>query len=349
MAVQNQWNPLPRAEVVKALEGGRPSRVPLVRARWWGEGLGEQYGSRLREFDKYPEDTVTLWANPLNVGAMNLSWSMDSTRRGHDSRCVISDWVQLDEFIEKMPSPDSDPDIGALMEQAENARSRDMYILYGWWGLFFERPWGLRGMENIMTDYHVHPEEVARLHEALARQYCRYIEWGARNLSPDGFWTSDDLGHQTQLMMRPGTFRDLIKPSYAHVGETLAKHSMHWWLHSCGDNTEVLGDLAETGVNVFHPVQKGTMDEIAVAREFGDRMTFLAGLDVQHILQEADTDGVRAEVRFLIDTFDRPEGGMCLGAGNGIVNGTPFENIDAFLDEAVTYGAEHRARYADGA
>jgi hypothetical protein len=52
----------------------------------------------------------------------------------------------------------------------------------------------------------------------------------------------------------------------------------------------------------------------------------------------------REEVRFLIDTFDRPNGGMCIAAGNGIVAGTPFENIIAFLDEAVCYGKKHRMR-----
>jgi uroporphyrinogen decarboxylase len=87
------------------------------------------------------------------------------------------------------------------------------------------------------------------------------------------------------------------------------------------------------------------MDEAAVAQEFGDRLTFLAGLDVQHVLQEQDPAGVRAEVRFLIDTFDRPGGGMCIAAGNGIVAGTPFENIEAFLDEAVRYGTAHRSRF----
>ena len=95
-------------------------------------------------------------------------------------------------------------------------------------------------------------------------------------------------------------------------------------------------------MDVFHPVQKHTMDEMSVAREFGDRMTFLAGIDVQHTLQEKDPEGVRQEVRFLIDTFDRPDGGMCIAAGNGIVAGTPIENIDAFLDEALTYGTAHR-------
>ena len=79
--------------------------------------------------------------------------------------------------------------------------------------------------------------------------------------------------------------------------------------------------------------------------KYGDRITFLVGFDVQHILQEATSDEVRAEVRWLINTFDRPKGGMAITAGNGIVSGTPIENILAFLDEAVNYGAEHRQKF----
>jgi uroporphyrinogen decarboxylase len=92
-------------------------------------------------------------------------------------------------------------------------------------------------------------------------------------------------------------------------------------------------------------VQKHTMDELAVAMEYGDRLTFLAGFDVQHILPEGSPEEIRAEVRHLIDTFDCPEGGMCLAAGNGILPGTPLENVEAFLDEALRYGTEHRGRY----
>jgi uroporphyrinogen-III decarboxylase len=83
---------------------------------------------------------------------------------------------------------------------------------------------------------------------------------------------------------------------------------------------------------------------VAVAEEFGDRLTFMAGIDVQHILQEVTPEQVRAEVRHLIDTFDREGGGLVLAAGNGIVAGTPIENIEAFLDEAYTYGTVHRQR-----
>ena len=147
-------------------------------------------------------------------------------------------------------------------------------------------------------------------------------------------------------MMKPDHFRELLKPYYRRVGDACRDARMHFWLHSCGNNTEVLDDLIEIGLSVFHPVQKHTMDEAAVARRFGDRLTFLVGFDVQHILQECPPDEVRGEVRHLIDTFDRPGGGMCLAAGNGIVSGTPFENIEAYLDEGVRYGTAHRKAFA---
>ncbi len=335
------WEPLPREEVIKAVERNNPCRIPMVMARWWGEGLGEQYGDRLNEFDKYPEDTRMISMDPLNVAGMGLSWKIEAGA-ALDSRFIIDDWSRLDEFIDKMPNPEKDPQFDSVMEQAETIRFQNMYMLYGWWGLLFEKPWGLRGMENILADYHLDSENVHRLHSALADQYIGYIRRAAREFHPDGFWTSDDLGHQTQSMMRSETFDELIKPYYARVGAVLEECNMHWWLHSCGNNTPLMSSLIETGVDVFHPVQKHTMDEKSTADQFGDRLTFLAGFDVQHILQEAAPDEVREEVRFLIDTFDRPEGGMCIAAGNGIVSGTPFENIDAFLHEALQYGEKHR-------
>ncbi|MBN1582546.1 MAG: hypothetical protein JXA89_17690 [Anaerolineae bacterium] len=339
------WPPLSRDQVIKAVERKTPtSRVPLIRAKWWGEGLREQYGERLNAFERFPEDTAMLWIEPLDIDAMNLSWQVD-TSEAKDASCVIDDWAKLDEFIEKMPDPQRDPQFEYLAEQAEQIRDQDRYLLFGWWRLFFERPWAIRGMTQLLLDYYIDTENIHRLHQALCNQYIRYIECSIREFRPDGFWTSDDLGHQHQPFMRPESFHELIYPYYVQIGQTLKPHNVHWWLHSCGNNTPLLPDLIDAGLTVFHPVQKHTMDEVAVARKFGDKLTFLAGIDVQHVLQEKSPDGVRQEVRFLIDTFDRPDGGMCIAAGNGIVSGTPFENIEAFLDEAVEYGTSHRKAY----
>ncbi len=339
------WEPMPREEVVKAVERKGPCRIPLVMAKWWGEGLGEQYGDRLGELERFPHDVAIMGIPKFDVGAMGLSWQI-TPGETPDSSCVIDDWAKLDEFIDKLPDPSNDPAFEEAAVQARELRDKDLYLVNGWWGLFFETPWGLRGMENLLMDYYTAPDEIHRLHDALATLYCRSIQAAADALEPDGFWTSDDLGHQTQPMMKPAIFDEFLKPYYVRVGDTLHANNIHFWLHSCGNNTPLLPSLVEAGVDMFHPVQKHTMDEPAVAAEFGDRLGFWAGFDVQHTLQEGTPDDVRAEVRFLIDTFDRPEGGMAIAAGNGIVGGTPFENIEAFLDEACLYGEKHRERFA---
>lgn len=338
------YDRLPRAEVIKAVERRGPRRVPLAMARWWGEGLGAQYGDQLAPLARFPEDVAFIGLPKFDVSAMGLSWELP--RGGaHDNRAVIDDWSQLDEFIAKLPDPAADPRFEELGRQAAACHAADTYLIVGWWGLFFETPWGLRGMENLMVDYYQAPEHIHRLHDALCQLYCRSIAKAAEVMAPDGFWTSDDLGHQTQPMMRRQTFDALLKPYYDRIGALLQQHGIHWWLHSCGNNTELLPSLIDAGVRMFHPVQKHTMDEAAVAAEFGGKVTFLAGFDVQHLLVEGTPDEVRAEVRWLIDRFDRPEGGMCLAAGNGIVSGTPFENIEAFLDESISYGATHRRSF----
>lgn len=339
------YAPLSKSQVVAAIERRSPDRIPLIANKWWGEGLKEEYGDALTGFDRYPEDAVRVLIAPFDVEKMGLSWLSASAtaEKARDAGGILPDWRHLDEFIEKLPAPDEPGLLDGIHQIAARARGEERYFIFGWWRLFFERPWELRGMENILLDYYEHPDEVHRLHDALCRLYEGLLERAAIELQPDGFWTSDDLGNQRQLMMSPAHFRDFLKPYYRRVGDVCRRHNLHFWLHSCGNNTEVLEDLVECGVDVFHPVQKHTMDEEAVAARFGDRITFLVGFDVQHILQEGSPDDVRREVRYLVDTFDRQEGGMCLAAGNGIVGGTPLANIDAFLDEAVRYGAAHRS------
>ncbi len=332
---------LPREEVAKAVERENPCRIPIVRGRWWGEGLSEQYGEALQPLSRFPEDVIQLWFDPTPFRQMGLSWELPDGGP-YDSRPVLDDWAKLDEFIAKLPDPETDPQLDWMLEAAELAHRAGHYVLFGFWQLFFEKPWTIRGMENIMLDYYTDPDQVHRLHQALLDQYLGYVRRAAQLFQPDGFFTSDDLGHQKGPMIGPETFTEFMFPYYQQLGAALDELNMHFWLHSCGDNTRLMDALISAGVDVLHPIQKHCMDEPAIPKEYSDQISFLAGIDVQHVLQEKSPDGVREEVRFLMETFDRPEGGMCIGAGNGIVSGTPLANIEAFLDEALHFGAEHR-------
>lgn len=337
------FEPLPRSEVVKAVERGYPCRIPLVMAKFWGEGFELEHGEALSRFDRYPEDVVMAMIDPIRYEEMDLLWTLNQ-RGAQDARNVLEDWKKLDAFIARLPKPEGDPYFEKVAVMAEDARENELYFIFGWWGLFFEQPWGIRGMINLLKDYIQHTEQVHNLYDVLCETYLAYLHYGIHEFSPYRFLTSDDLGHQQQMFVSQKTFQIFHKPRYERIGSLLKEHGLPWWLHSCGNNPGLMGDLADAGVNVFHPVQKHTMDEGKTVEEFGDRMSFLAGFDVQQILLNSTPEEVRAEVRFPIDTFARPDGGMCIAAGNGILPDAPLENIEAFMDEALVYGEIKRAR-----
>jgi uroporphyrinogen decarboxylase len=339
-----QWEPLSADDVTRALERRNPPRVPLVRSKWWTDEIISRHGTDLERFDQYPEDVESVLAIPIRTELMNLSWEI-AEDGPIDERSLIHEWAQLDEFVEKFPDPANDPFMEALIRRAEKAHADSRYVLFGWWRLFFEYPWGIRGMTNLLTDFYDYPDEVLTLQSALLEQYKRYVDFAVAEIKPYGFWHSDDLGHQTGMFLSPEIYRTFVQPYYLQWGAFLKERNMHWWLHSCGHVKPILDDLIEAGVTIFHPVQKGTMDEVEIAREFGDRLSFLVGFDVQHILPEGSVEDVEREVRHLIDTFDRPDGGMCMGVGNGILSDTPLENIEAFIRESYSYGSAHRSGY----
>ena len=173
--------------------------------------------------------------------------------------------------------------------------------------------------------------------DELPDAFIAMLKKRIRELKPDGYMISDDLGSQKSLMMSPATFREFIKPYYTETWGIARKNDVDVWLHTCGNITDIIGDLIECGLSVLHPIQKHTMDWNKVASDWRGKVAFWVGMDVQDTLINGTPDEVRAEVRRMRDTFDSPAGGFLYAAGNGIVSGTPIENIEAFLHEILTY------------
>jgi uroporphyrinogen-III decarboxylase len=93
-----------------------------------------------------------------------------------------------------------------------------------------------------------------------------------------------------------------------------------------------MDDLIACGVDVIHPIQAGTMNDRAIAERHGGRIAFHIGMDVQKVIPFGSPAEVRADVRERIKTFQRPDGGLIIGAGNAILPDTPLENLRAYLE-----------------
>ena len=344
---------LKRNEVRSALERRNCRRVPLMIRMWIGGDCYDAYGDRLRNFvETIPEDFIQVGFNAPGgwegtPDEPEYRWSIkdkpdeDETAKGIDSRRFLSKWEYLDEFIEKMPSPDKPGYFdGAARVRNDNP---DAYVVGMDFFCFYERLWTIRGMQDLLADFLLEPEKVMRLTNAVRDFHLKVIR-GYGNAKVDAIYTSDDMGTQESLFFSPEVFRKFIKPAYAALIEEAHAHNMQFWLHTCGNVTSIMEDFIEIGLDVIHPIQPYAMDAKATVKAFGDRITFMPGIDVQHLLPHCSKDEVIAGTKELIDTFLRPGGGMIFSLSNAIHTDVSCENIEAFMSTAYEYGKIKGAR-----
>ena len=342
--------PFTREQVKKVIRRECGGIVPLVQHKWWGDGLEEALGSALEEMAApFPDDVVVaFYQAPGEDLSSNdnprYRWGYLDSYEGTIAHSIgrkkelLQDWGDLPKMLADFPNPYEPSNFDQV--KAAAAKGGGRYLLGGWWYFLHERMWSIRGMEHLMLDYYDAMEELKVLGKALVDYYKAIVDQYAA-LGFDGIFTSDDLGHQRGPMMSPACFRELYFPLYQELIGYVHQKGMDFFLHSCGDNTLLMEMLIEAGVDVFHPVQKGCMDWEETARIYGGRISFLAGFDVQHTICQGTPQQVREEVRRMKKVFGRPEGGLLLGAGNGILPDTPLENIRAMLDEmSKTEGAD---------
>ncbi len=336
--------PLAKDQVNDCINRRHGGSVPLVFHKWWGEGLEERYGSQALDdiSSDIPDDIIlaSYTAPGLSTSTTadpNYRWSYSQSSQSHskakDAAVLLPNWDDLQPYLAEFPDPDLQ---SGLFDEAAQVRAAhpDRYVLGHWWYCFYERLWSIRGMENVLMDLVLHPDELKQLCDSILEHHLKVVR-GFAAAGVDGIFVSDDLGAQNTLMMSPSMFREFLKPLYRTLIQEAHNHGMHFWLHSCGNISSILEDFVEIGLDVIHPIQIGTMDLPATAAQFGGRISFLVGFDVQHLLPEGTAEEVRAGVHQIHDIFARPEGGLLLAAGNGILPGTPLANIRAFLETAA--------------
>jgi uroporphyrinogen decarboxylase len=239
-------------------------------------------------------------------------------------------------MLEQFPAPNEPGNFDNVYNVLAQFPNDKRYRVGCWWRLFHERFWAFRGMENLMVDYYDEPERLMRLGEKLCEFYKviirRYREAGC-----DAIFTGDDLGHQTGPMMSPATFKELYFPLYKELIGYTHGLGMHFLLHSCGDNTLLMEMLIDAGVDAFHPVQRGCMNWKDTVEKFGDRITFIAGVDVQHLMPEESPEEIQKGIREMIKIFHKPNGGLALAMGNGITTDISLEKVKAAYEVMFSY------------
>ena len=206
----------------------------------------------------------------------------------------------------------------------------------GWWSLF----WGACeafGVEvalvNLITAPALFECAVSCIHERYMDMLTRGLE--AAHGHCDICWLGDDFASQQSMFLSPEHWRRFIKPYLARQVELARSHDMYVIYHSCGAVRPVLADLIDIGINallVFQTTARG-MDAESIARDFGGRMVFYGGIDVQQLLSFGTTEDVAAEVRANIRAFSRCGGYVVANSHHGVAT-ISGRNTEAMCEEA---------------
>jgi len=189
----------------------------------------------------------------------------------------------------------------------------------------------LRGLEQLMVDFHERPDYVEALFEQLARrrrfQARRFAESGV-----DVLRIGDDIATQHGLLVGPRLYRERIKPFHAAVIAEARRvnPAIHVLYHSDGHLTPLLPDLIEIGVTAINPVQPECMDLIAVKRDFGQALTLWGCCPVQSVYAHGSRADVAQHVRLLKERLS-PGGGLVVQFYNMILTPKVAENLEAFF------------------
>ena len=342
---------LPRERVLTALSHKVTDRVPLD---FWGvpetwqklyeyfhtdhdEDILEALGIDIRQFQpEYRGRTKTL-PDGSYIDRMGTH-----RKKVRNEFCVYEEYassplgyVDAISDFERYVWPDiEDYDFACLPEKIGGA-NRNYFIKLETGGLF-ELAWALRGYERFMLDMVEAPEIAHFIMGKITDFYCEYVRRAMRYAGDkyDMVYTYDDMAGQNTLLISKRMWSEFIRPYHVKLNKVIrgecGKIVMY---HSCGAVYDLIPELLELPIDVLNPLQPSArgMDFKRIKQEYGKRLCFHGGIDIQHVLPHGGREDVEKAVRDAISVLGE-NGGYILTSAHYIQADTPVENIVAMFE-----------------
>lgn len=304
----------------------------------------EVEASRFRPyFESLPEDVAfSCWGIGQQAQRTTEGW-----HAGHRMFHPLANITSIDE-LRDFPFPEiAGSRADQELEQKVRALKEQGYTVLGQMSqTILETAYNLRGIPQLMMDFHERPRFVECLFEALAErrlhQARRFAEAGV-----DILRVGDDIAAQTGLIISPALYRERIKPLHAAVirEARAVLPDLPVKYHSDGQLTDLLPDLMDIGVTIINPVQPECMDLRETKKRFGRDLTLWGCMPVQSIFQHGAREDVRRHLKFLMEEI-AVEGGLVVNFINFLITERSLENLGAFFQAFYEMGRyDSRSRH----
>jgi uroporphyrinogen decarboxylase len=189
------------------------------------------------------------------------------------------------------------------------------------------------------VDFYDNEDFVNELMDKLV-QYHFKVGKKLIELGVDILYIGDDVGGQQNMLISPKLFRKYLKPRYDYLFREWRKirSNIIFALHTDGHVEPVIPDYIDIGLDILNPIQPETMDDRRLKREFGEKLSFWGGINVQKTIPFGTPADVVAEVREKFNIYGRGGGFIISCSHNVQPHGRSVDNTMIYYWACRRYG-----------
>lgn len=275
-----------------------------------------------------------------NAISMAFDFAKEDQHFSYSERTLTSpgffeDYEDAEDFdkFDRWPDPElyiHREDCKELLRKAP----KGMPVLGVLWSAHFQDACAAFGMQDALIKMKIAPDLFRKVIDRIVEFYLRanelFFEFTKGKL--DAVLIGNDFGTQTGLIVSPEDLREFVFGGTRKLIEQAHSYGVKVIHHSCGAISEVIPDLIECGADAIHPIQalaRG-MEADRLKKLYGDKVSFVGGVDAQHLLVNGSEDEVRKDVLRLREIF--PTGLIVSPSHEAILPDIPPKNIMAMAE-----------------
>ena len=218
------------------------------------------------------------------------------------------------------------------------ARAADRFFF--WSGVnVFEQMHPVCGHEHMLVGMALDPDWVRDMASTYADLNIALMETlFEEEGTPDGIWFYEDMGFKQRPFMSPDMYREIIQPYHKRTIDYAKSLGLPVVMHSCGYVEPLVPGMIEAGIDCLQVIEvKAGMDLLKLHEDFGDRLSFMGGIDVR-VLYTNDRAKVDAELEAKIPSVKNGFG-YVLHSDHSIPDTVDYPTYKYFCERGMELGS----------
>lgn len=251
---------------------------------------------------------------------------------------LVKDRAGWEEHVKPFLKPDrARINFEAYRDVRKAAAERDLF--FAWSGVnVFELMHPVCGHEYMLMGMLTDPDWIKDMVMTYANLTVNLFEMlFAEEGLPDGVWFYEDMGLKGRPFMSPAMYKEIVQPGHERTIGYCKSKGLPIIMHSCGYVEPLIPGMIEAGVDCLQVIEvKAGMDLVKLYNDFGDRLSFMGGMDVRKLYTN-DKAEIERELTSKIPVVMRKFGYM-LHSDHSIPDQVDFESYEYFARRGLELG-----------